>query len=104
MENKEFTTKSGVKVEVRPYLPHKYARKQQAVLLEGLTTKSAQDGIDEVPAVNALKALDVLVEGMVLSVNGSSDVASKLGELSSPDYEEIANFCTEIKGDTDPKA
>lgn len=103
MKNIEFKTDNHA-VEILPYLPRKYAKEQLDVLLEGVKISSNSDDDFEVSATAALSSMDVIVKGMVVSLdNDSNNVFNRLQELPDQEYSQIAEKCAEIRESTLPK-
>lgn len=111
----DFETKGGVKVEIRDYLPRRWAKKQRNIILAGQTVgdvqlnSAAADGkkttdlsdadTSKILITATLDGQEVVVEGMVMSVNGvATNIAAALDNLPEKDYDEIAEKCLELRG------
>lgn len=91
----EFETSLGTKVELRDFLPQKYALKQQLILTKGKTLEQLNAG--EIDAASAIEAMAVVVEGMVTKLNGTSaSIPERLENMNSKEYAEISEKCNEV--------
>lgn len=107
MDTKTVNLPSGKTAEIRNYTTRKDDEKAEEILYIGVNSSTDSTGKGKVsfPIANVMASEHVYVRRLVLSLDGdSTNIAEKLGELRSSDYEALKEAVDEVVEINSPKA